>query len=186
MTGLHALWLPMVLSAVAIFFASSLIHMVLPWHKNDYVRVPKQDDVMAALRAYNIAPGDYMMPKPDSMNDMKSAEFKAKADAGPRIVMTVMANGFTNMGPLLATWFVYALVISLFAGYVASRALHPGADYLHVFRFAGVTAFAGYSLALPQASIWFGKSWRTTIMAMFDGLIYACLTAGIYGWLWPK
>ena len=36
MVGLAALWLPILLSAVIVFVASSLIHMVSGWHKSDY------------------------------------------------------------------------------------------------------------------------------------------------------
>jgi hypothetical protein len=81
---------------------------------------------------------------------------------------------------------VYTIIVSLFAAYVAGRALGPGAHYLAVFRFAGATAFAGYSLALMQNSIWFSRNWGMTLRSMFDGLIYALLTAGTFGWLWPR
>jgi hypothetical protein len=55
-----------------------------------------------------------------------------------------------------------------------------------VFRFAGTTAFIGYSVALWQMSIWYRRAWSTTIKATVDGLIYALLTAGVFGWLWPR
>jgi hypothetical protein len=186
MTGLHALWLPMVLSSVAIFLASAVIHMFSGLHKNDHLTPPNQDGLADALRPFNLAPGDYMIPRPASMKDMGSPEFKAKSERGPKLVFTVFPNGITPMGPLLAKWFVYSLVISLCSGYVASRALPVGADYLHVFRFAGIAAFLGYAGAIPQASIWYGKSWGTTMRSTIDGLIYAGLTAGMYGWLWPR
>ncbi len=64
-------------------------------------------------------------------------------------------------------------------------ALDAGAHYLEVFRFAGVTAFLGYGLALIQNSIWYKKGWASTIKSLFDSLIYALFTAGIFGWLWP-
>jgi hypothetical protein len=73
----------------------------------------------------------------------------------------------------------------VFAAYISSRALKTGAHYLDVFRFAGTTAFAGYSLALLQNSIWVKRRWGSTLKSMFDGLIYALLTAGTFGWLWP-
>ena len=86
----------------------------------------------------------------------------------------------------LILWFLYCVVVGVFAAYIAGRALKPSAPYLEVFRFAGATAFAGYSLAQMQYSIWMGKSWGATLRGMFDGLIYALLTAGTFGWLWPK
>ncbi|MBI3567254.1 MAG: hypothetical protein HY084_03495 [Gemmatimonadetes bacterium] len=185
MTGLHALWLPIVLSAVVVFVLSSVIHMMMPWHKGDYAKVPNEDEAMNAVRAMNLAPGDYMAPRPSSMEDMKSAAFTEKAKRGPRFVMTVMP-GYTGMGQQLGQWFVYTLVVSAFAAYVAGRALAVGAPYLHVFRFTGAMAFASYALALAQLSIWYGRSWRITITTAFDGLLYALFTAGIFGWLWPR
>jgi len=105
---------------------------------------------------------------------------------GPVIWLTVRPNEYPGMKAQLSTWFVYSLLVGVVAGYVTGRALPPGSDYLHVFRFAGVTAFACYAMALPQMSIWYNRSWRTTVVTMFDGLIYALLTAGVFGWRWPK
>ncbi len=68
----------------------------------------------------------------------------------------------------------------------AGRALPPGAHYLAVFRFAGATAFIGYSLALWQDSIWYKKQLSTTLRNTFDGLVYGLLTGGTFGWLWPN
>ena len=90
------------------------------------------------------------------------------------------------MGKNLALWFVYCVVVGFFAAYVAGRALPPGAPYLRVFQLAGVTAFAGYALAVWQMSIWYRRDWTTTIKATIDGLIYALLTAGTFARLWPR
>ena len=186
MTDMMALWLPTVLSAVAVFFASSAIHMVSGFHKNDYVAPPNQDALADAIRPFNLAPGDYLIPRPADMKEMGTPEFKAKAERGPKLIFTVMPNGMGSMAPVLAQWFVYTLVISAFAGYIASRALAPQAPYLNVFRFVGAAAFLGYAGALWQATIWYGKGLGLTIRGTIDGLIYALLTAGFFGWLWPR
>ncbi|HET7631167.1 MAG TPA: hypothetical protein VFK16_02500 [Gemmatimonadaceae bacterium] len=186
MVGLSALWLPIVVSAVIVFVVSSLVHMVLPWHKKDFARVPDEDRVMELLRGVGLTPGDYMLPRPDSMDHMKSAAFREKCERGPKLTMTVMPNGFGGMGSALVQWFIYLLIVAIFAAYVAGRALGPGAAYLAVFRFAGVTAFAAYALALWQLRIWWKRSWHLTIWATIDGLVYALLTAGTFGWLWPR
>ena len=185
MTGLTALWLPILLSAVFVFIVSSIIHMASPWHKGDYPRMPNEDQVRDALRPLAIPPGDYMVPRPQGMADMKSPEFAAKMQQGPVFVVTVMPNGVMSMGRNLTLWFFYILVVSVFAGYVSGRALGQGSPYLSVFRFAGVTAFSAYALALWQMSIWYRRSWTITIKATVDGLIYAGVTAGTFGWLWP-
>ena len=186
MTGLHALWLPILLSSVFVFIASSIIHMLSPWHKGDYPRMPNEDKVMEALRPFAIPPGDYMVPRPATRQDLNTQEFRDKLDKGPVMVLTVLPNGPFSMGRNLALWFVYLLVVGVFSAYISGRALPHGAAYLRVFRFAGAVAFIGYSLALWQMSIWYRRSWITTLKATVDGLIYALLTAGTFGWLWPK
>jgi hypothetical protein len=185
MTSLMSLWLPILLSAVFVFVASSIVHMVLPWHRTDYRTVPNEDRVMDALRPFAIPPGDYMIPRPASMEEMRSPAFAEKARQGPVAVMTVMPSGMMSMGRNLALGFLYSVVVSVFAAYIASRALAPAAAYRHVFRFVGATAFIGYSLALWQMSIWYRRAWSTTIKSTIDGLIYAGVTAGTFGWLWP-
>jgi hypothetical protein len=185
MTALSAMWLPILLSAVIVFVASSVIHMATPWHKSDYPKVPNEDGVRDALRPLGIPPGDYVIPRPESPAEMRSPAFAEKMRQGPKVVMTVLEPGVAGMGKPLALWFVYAVVVSLFAAYVAGRALAPGAAYLSVFRFAGVTAFIGYAVGLWQMSIWYQRSWLTTFKATVDGLIYGLLTGGTFGWLWP-
>lgn len=186
MTGLGALWLPILLSAVIVFFVSSIIHMASPWHKSDYPKVPNEDRVREALRPLAIPPGDYMVPRCENREEMRSPEFAEKVKQGPNLIMTVLPNGPWSMGKNLLNWFLYAVAVGLFGGYVASRALSPGAEYLRVFQLVGATAFVGYSAALWQMSIWYHRAWSTTIKATVDGLIYALLTAGTFGWLWPR
>jgi hypothetical protein len=186
MVGILALWLPILLSAVIVFVVSSIIHMASPWHKSDYPRMPNEDQVRSALRPLAIPPGDYMIPRPASRADLRSPEFAEKVNQGPNIIVTVLPNGPWSMKRNLIQWFVYALVVSVFAAYVAGRALPPGSPYLAAFRFVGATAFIGYSVALWQMSIWYRRSWSITVKATIDGLIYGLLTAGTFGWLWPR
>jgi len=186
MTALSSLWLPILVSSVFVFLVSSLIHMALPWHKGDYRKVPNEDKVMEALRPLALPPGDYMVPRPSSMQEMRSPEFLEKLKKGPVMVVTVLNNGPAPMARSMVLWFLYSVVIGVFAAYVAGRALPAGARYLSVFRFAGVSAFLGYSVALWQMSIWYRRARGTTFRATVDGLIYALLTAGTFGWLWPR
>ena len=186
MTGLHTLWLPILLSSVLVFFMSSLIHMALPWHKSDYPKVPNEDRVREALRPLAIPPGDYMIPRPSSRAEMRSPEFAEKLKQGPVMMLTVMPNGPMSMGRNLGLWFVYIVAVGAFSAYIAGRALPVGTEYIHVFRFAGATAFIGYSVALWQLSIWYRRAWSITIKSTVDGAIYALATAAAFAWLWPR
>ena len=186
MTGILELWLPLFIASVIVFVASSIIHMALPWHKSDYPKIPSEDKVMDSLRPLAIPPGDYMVPRPSRSAEMRTPEFQEKLKQGPVMVVTVLPSGGFSMGRNLALWFLYIVAVGICAAYVAGRALPHGAHYLQVFRFVGATAFIGYAVALWQMSIWYRRAWSTTIKATIDGLIYAGLTAGTFGWLWPK
>ena len=180
------LWLPILLSAVLVFVMSSIIHMFLGYHANDYRQVPDEDGVMQALRRFEIPPGDYMIPYSGSADAMKSEAFREKIEKGPIATMTVMhPRIYGNMGSQFVQWFAYSLLVGIIAAYVAGRTLPPSADYLSVFRLTGTVAFASYAMALMPQSIWYQKSWSATLKGMFDGLVYAALTAGAFGWLWP-
>lgn len=185
LVSLVSLLIPIVVSAVFVFIASSVIHMATPFHAGDFEKVPNEEGVMNALRPFGLTPGDYMMPKPGSMKEMGSPEFIAKLKAGPVAIFTVRP-GDSSMTTSLVLWFLYSIVISVFAAYVTGVALGPGAEYLKVFQISGCVAFTGYAMALPQGSIWWGKSWAATLRSMFDGLVYGLLTAGTFGWLWPN
>jgi len=186
MVSLGALWMPILVSAVIVFIASSIIHMFLPLHKKDFADLPNEDQAMAALRGLNLPAGDYMMPKPKSMDDMKSDAFQAKSKQGPRVLMTVLPPWNGGMSQELTRWFIYIVIVSIYSAYVGGATLAPGTEYLRVFQVVGATAFACYALALWPQVIWFKKSVRTTLISTFDGLVYALLTAGVFGWRWPK
>ena len=185
MVPVLSLWLPILLSAVAVFLLSSLIHMVLGYHQNDFRSLPDEAGVMDALRPFNIPPGNYGFPRPKDMKDMGTPEFKAKWAKGPVAFLTVLPGGAPAMTKELVQWFVYCIVVGIFAAYIAGRALGPGESYLEVFRFAGATAFVGYGLALWQQTIWYKVNSTTTLKSTIDSLIYALFTGGVFGWLWP-
>ena len=185
MVSLTSLLVPILVSAVLVFVASSVLHMFLAYHRSDVQPVPNEAGAQDALRRFNIPPGDYMIPRASSPKEMKDPAFMEKLKQGPVVVMTVLPPGPFSMGKNLAQWFAYCVVIALFAGYVASRTLPPAAPYLAVFRIVGTVAFIGFVGGLWQDSIWWSRKWSTTMKSTADGLLYSLLTAGTFGWLWP-
>lgn len=184
MVPVLSLWLPILLSALAVFLLSSLIHMLLPWHRGDFAGLPQEDRARDALRG--VPTGGYIVPwHGGSPEGMKDPAWQAKRSEGPVAFVTVLEPGPPSMGKQLGLWFLYTVLVGIFAAYVAGRALGPAAPYGEVFRFVGTTAFAGYSLAIMQQSIWWGQKWSMTLKTMIDGLLYALVTAGFFGWLWP-
>ena len=186
MVSLAHLWLPILLSAVFVFVASSLVHMVFKWHNSDYHGLPNEDEVRAAITKGSPAPGQYILPYCKDHKDMGSEAMQTKYKVGPVGFLILRAPGPMNMGSSLSQWFLFCLLVSLFAGYLAAHTLVPGTHYLQVFRVVGAAAFMGYALGGIPMGIWWGQPWRSVLKGMFDGLIYACLTAGAFGWLWPR
>src|SRR5271169_299265 len=186
MVSITALWLPILLSAVIVFVASSIMHMVLPFHRSDYRKLPDEGKVTDALRAVGVTPGPVYSFPHCTHKDMKSPEVAEKFKRGPVGLLTVIPSGPPAMGKYLGQWFLYCVFVGIFVAYLTGRTLSSGTHYLIVFRVAGTTAFLGYAVAQIQDSIWKGQSWGVTTKHVFDGLIYALLTAGTFGWLWPR
>ena len=185
MTPLTSLWLPIVVAAVGVFIASSIIHMATPWHHGDFKPMPDQARALDALRSFDIRPGDYVLPHPQSPKDAASPEFAELARRGPTVMMSVLP-GQIVIAKNLVLWFVYCLVVALCAAYIAGEALPAGAALKKVFQFAGATAFIGFALAQWQQTIWYSRSWVTTLKSTIDGFIYGLVTAGAFAWLWPQ
>ncbi len=186
MVPLLDLWQPIAVAALLVFFVSSLLHMVFTYHRSDYKRLGNEDEVLDALRRAPLAPGHYFFPHSKDHKEMASAEAQEKLRKGPVGSITVMANGAPAMPRLLGLWFAYSLLVGYFVAYVAGRTLAPGAHYLTVFRVAGAVAFMAYGVAHCADSIWKGQSWSATGKAIVDGLLYSLVTAGAFGWLWPR
>ena len=185
MVSIAGLWLPIVVSAVFVFIASAIIHMFLGYHKRDYAKLPGEDKIAAAMRDEGVASGYYAVPHCTDTKEMSSPEMLEKYNQGPVGLFTVGPSGPPAMGKQFGLWFAFCLVIGVFAAYMAGRVLGPDADYLAVFRIAGTTAFLGYAASEPIASIWKYQPWSNTMRHVLDGLIYALLTGGVFGWLWP-
>jgi hypothetical protein len=185
MVSIPALWLPILVAAVLVFVVSSLVHMVLGYHRSDYRKLPNEDEVTAVLRGASLSPGLYHFPH-CSHKEMGTPEMIAKFKRGPVGLLTVMPSAAPAMPKFLGQWFGYCLLVSVFVAYLAGRTLAPGTPYLEVFRVAGTGAFLAYGLSEIVGSIWRGQLWGVTLKNLFDGLLYALVTAGAFGWLWPR
>jgi hypothetical protein len=177
--------IPVVASAIAVFIASSISHMVLPHHRNDFTKIPSEDEVMDAMRKFSPPHGDYIIPCPTGPNAMKDPAYLAKVEKGPIMVMTVMPNRFGEMGKLLGIWFFYLLVVMALAGHATSRVVGIGAPNRDVFHTIFLFVFAAMGLALMQNSIWYARKWSTTFKSLIDSAVYAAIAGGIFLWLWP-
>jgi len=186
MVTLGMLWMPILLSAVVVFICSAIFWMVLPFHKSDFSKLPDEDVVRAAMNKHKLAAGQYMIPYCGDMKDMKEPAHLKKVEEGPVCTIVVRPSGHMNMGSSMAASIVYNILIAVFVAYLAGRVLPVGAHYLAVFRVAGTATILAYCGALFYPSIWMGRPWSVTCKDFVDGVIYGLLTAGIFGWLWPR
>ena len=186
MVGLSGLWMPIAVSAVFVFIATMIVHMLPGWHKSDMAAVPGEAKFMETTRGLNVPPGEYRFPFSNDTKEMQSPEWDAKMTQGPVGVMSVAPNGPMPFGKMLGLWFAYSLFISLVAAYVTGRTHAQGAPFADVFCTSTVVAFCSYVLALWQRWIWWGQGTRYTITYSVDGIIFALVTGATFGWLWPK
>ena len=180
-----SLWLPVIVSAVVVFFASSILHMVLKYHRADHQQLPGEDAIREALGKAALAPGVYFTPHCKDHKAVNEPANKAKFEKGPVAIVTVLPNGPPAMGKHLGLWFGLCLLVSFTAAYVARHTLTAQSDGLLVMRITGTVAFAGYVVSSITDSIWHGQPWSNTIRLMVDGIIYSFLTGLVFRLLWP-
>jgi len=185
MVSLAALWLPILLSAVIVFVASSIMHMLLPYHRNDYSQLHDEDKILAVLRAASLKRGLYVFPY-CTHKDMKSPALVEKQKQGPVGFLTIVPSGPPVLATFLIQWFVFCLVIGFFVALLMAVTVPAGADHRVVFHAALIAAFLAYGLGNLSNGIWKGQKWSVTIKEVIDGLVFGLLTAGTFGWLWPR
>jgi hypothetical protein len=183
-----SVWLAILAAAVGVFLASFITHMVLPYHRTDVRKLPgqKEDALLAALQGMNVTPGDYGVPHAGGPAGMREPEFIAKATAGPLAFITIAPGSAPSMGPYLAMWFLYCLVVSGCLGLLSWYIIGPGQPFSYVFHIVSAIGFLAYGAALPQMSILYRRSWTTTVKSLFDSAIYGAMSGAVFGWLWPQ
>jgi hypothetical protein len=180
-----SLWIPVVVSAVVVFVASSLVHMVLRYHKSDYRGLSNEEDVRNVVRKGSPAAGLYVIPYCSDPSQMKDPAVAKKYAEGPVGMLTILPSGMPNMGKYLGLWFLFCFLASFVAAYVARHTLSPGSDLMTVTRITGTVAFASYGLGNIADSIWKGQPWANTGRHLIDAVIYSVLTGLTFRLLWP-
>lgn len=178
------LWLPILLSGVAVFFVSFVMWMVMPHHRNDWGKMPDEDGAREALG--DIPSGQYMFPHCGSTEQMKDPEWVKKREAGPSGMLIVMPRGPMNMGKSMFVSFLYNVLIAAITAYVATIGLTKASEGGDVLRLTATVAFLGFAGALGWNSIWFSHKWSNTFKAAFDGLLYGIATGVLFMVMWPS
>lgn len=181
MHAIAQLWLPILFAAVAVFVASSLIHMVFRWHNRDYRKLPNEDAVRTAINAGQPAPGLYVLPHYTDGKECQAEEAQRKFREGPVGKLTLRRPGAMSVGPMLLQWFALNLAVAFVAGCAAVGA---GSGH-HAAHIAGLASLLAYGAGSVSEAIWMGKPWAATLRDLLDALIYALATLVVFAWLWP-
>ncbi|MFI5206706.1 MAG: hypothetical protein ACHQU8_04415 [Gemmatimonadales bacterium] len=183
------LWLPIVVAAVIVFITSAVIWMAMPWHKTEFEPLPDEDGLMAVLRKGNVGAGMYLFPFMSGEMRKDKAKMEAhmkKWAEGPAGTVNVVPRGPMSMGKMMAQSIVFYLIVNIFLAYIGAHTVVGHATYLQVFRVIGTVAFMTYFFGTVPWCIWFGHPWKTQWLQIIDALLMACMTAGTFGWLWPR
>jgi hypothetical protein len=185
MISMTHVWIPLLLSAVLVFIASSLVHMVFKWHNADYLKLGNEDEVRAAIRKTNAGPGYYVIPHCLDMKEMQSPEMQKKFKDGPVGFLTLRQPGLPAMGGHLAKWFALNLLIAAVVACIAATTLPVGAVSGRVFHVTALITFIAYGAGAISDGIWKGEPWKSVAKDLLDALIYAGVTGAAFAWLWP-
>ncbi|MEZ5465468.1 MAG: hypothetical protein R3F22_09665 [Lysobacteraceae bacterium] len=185
MDAIAQLWLPVLLAAIGVFVASSLIHMLLKWHNSGYRKLENEDAVRAAINAGTYSPGLYVLPYCADMKDMQGEAMQAKLREGPVAFLTVRPSGPVSMGKPLLQWFLLNIVVAAVGGMLAWQYVGPGGNGHAAGHLVGVLALGVYALGGFQEGIWMGRRWSSVLLHALDGVIYAIIVALVFMWLWP-
>jgi len=177
---LASLWLPILITGFALFFASFVAWMVLQLHKNDWNKMPNEVGFMDDVRKHNLPPGNYMFPMAGDAKEQQSPEFQQKFQKGPAGTMSIYPP--VSMGKNLGLTFLYFLATAACLAYLATLALPTGAGFLPVFRFVATAALMVYLSAMIPQSIWFKNR---IVGHVIESVAFAIIAGAIFAGFWP-
>jgi hypothetical protein len=191
MDFLLSLWLPILLSAAAVWIVSTIFGMPFLHHKNDWIGLPaaEEDAFMGFLRTSGIKPGNYLFPDFRTRAAMESEKVKKALEQGPVGHLSLWRPPLTMGGKLAATFIVF-LVVSTLIAYQASVVLPKAAEFAppttpKVFRVVGTAGILAYCFSFIPSAIWFGAPKRTIALGIIDGIVFGVITGAIFAWRWP-
>jgi hypothetical protein len=159
--SLAQLWLPILIATVCVFFTSSIIWMLLPYHKPDIKFIPNETEFDEAM-----------------------AKLKARWKSGPWGTINVMGQQPNFAINLLKTFIAYGLITTMVA-YIAGMSVGPGAEYMHVFRAVATAGVLGHCMGGLANAFFMGTPTRFIFTSFIDGVIFALITAGVIASMWP-
>ncbi len=185
MVAMTSLWLPILVTVVAIFLASSIIWMALPIHKNDFKNFgTSEGEAMTAIRSWGLGSGVFMFPMCDPKAIKDNAVAQERLKTGPWGTVTLLTESPT-MGKCLGFWVLNIVILTTLIAYVTAQSNPAGAKWVEIVQVAFTTALLAYGGSSLTDSIWKGRPWSMLPGAVFDALAYAAITSALFAWLWP-
>jgi len=178
------LWLPILLSAVAVWIAATVAWTALPHHKQDFIGLPGEDGFMDYIRRSGIQPGNYLFPDFRGREAMKSEKTCKALEEGPVGHLSVWHTPVTMGSKMVATLVLY-LVVSTLIAYLTRVAIPGAAPFPRVFQVAATAGILAYCFSFIPNALWFGSYKRTIVATFVDGLVYGAITGAIFAWRWP-
>lgn len=186
MDFLVQLWLPILISGVAVFVLSAVGWMAVNHHAKDQRSLPDAKPLLDALEAMKVQPGVYMFPGAfgHSGEEQKAA---AQAEMFNKPTGIIRIWSMPNMGANMLSSLAVYLVISVFIAYLGWSAFGAtGKSFAELFKVLGTAGVLAYSFAFIPNDIWFQNSRRATALCVIDGVIYGLTTGAIFAAMWPK
>jgi hypothetical protein len=186
MDFLTHLWMPIVLSAVAVWIVSAIGWMAIGHHNKDMAKMPNEKGFVDALKSLGIGPGVYGFPDWAECKKAKTPEEKAKVMQGPMGILRVWRP--IGMGGNMVVTFVIHLVIGVFIAYLGWEALAhgpAGPNFQKVFQVLGTAGILAYCFGGMCGNIWYQESRRAMVLNFIDGVIYGLVTGAIFAYFWP-
>lgn len=177
------LWLPILLSAAAVWLISLVFGMALPHHKQDWIGLSDEDGFMDFIRRNGIKPGNYLFPDFRTREALKSAKVEKALNEGPVGHLSVWRTPVT-MGDKMVGAFIVHLVVATLIAYLTRIALPGAAPFAKVFQIAGTAGILAYSFSFIPNALWFGAYKRTIVASIIDGIICGLVIGVIFAWRW--
>lgn len=193
MDFLSHLWLPILVSAAAVWIASSLAWMVIGHHKHTWKEIPNEDEFIATIKRFRIAPGSCGFPEFRKCEGLSKEEKLAKWEEMQKHPIGVLRVwGPLSMGRNWVLSLVVNLVASTLIGYHGWSALRhggsdgaPTASFAKVMQVLGTVGILAYCFASLQNDIWFQRSRREVVTGLIDGVVLGLITGAVFRLLWP-
>lgn len=184
MNELAGLWIPIVISALAVFTVSS-VGRVLVWHRlRNWKALPEEAATVEHLQKSGIAPGLYRFPETHPHNSAEAEESRLhRMNTGPWGTVNIRARQ-PSPGSALVQSLAFCLVTSVFVAYLATLALDPGDEFSEVFQVSGTAGLMAYAFGGVPNAIWLGQSFRSTVMDVVDGVILGLITGVVFAAFW--